>query len=108
MRCLSIQIQPPFVASFDRAEFLQRVGALSRSPEIDKFTEQGKTYLSFNFFTEMPALLWRDLQQHLYLDATYGPSLSACSIVVCEGKEESDDYLVLHHFDPLEVCTSVT
>src|SRR5688572_28090899 len=102
MRCLSIQIQPEFLATFDQAEFLSRVRALGRSPEVDKFTEQGKNYLSFNFFTEMPALLWRDLQQHLYLHPDYGSTISACSIAVCEGEQETDDVLLLHHPDPME------
>lgn len=102
MRCLSIQIPPEFVAEFDQTEFLARVRVLGRSPEIDRFKEQGKNHLSFNFFTEMPALLWRDLQTHLYRDAHYGPVISATSIAVCEGVEEADDYLVLHHPDPAE------
>lgn len=102
MRCLSIQIPPEFVAGFDQAEFLSRVRALGRSPEIDRFTEHGRNYLSFNFFTEMPALLWRDLHLHLYLDPEYGELISATSIAVCEGAQEEDDYLVLHHFDPAE------
>lgn len=102
MRCLSIQIPPEFVAEFDQTEFLARVRVLGRSPEIDRFREQGKDHLSFNFFTEMPALLWRDLQTSLYRDAIYGPAISAVSIAVCEGAEENDDYLVLHHFDPAE------
>lgn len=107
MRCLSIQIQPAFVTTFDQAQFLRRVRALSRSPEIDKFTEQGQTHLHFNFFTEMPVLLWRDLQQFLYLDADYGPQLKACSIAVCEGEQESDEFLLLHHFEPSEKCDSL-
>lgn len=102
MRCLTIQIQPEFVTSFDQADFLMRVRAIGRSPEIDKFTEQGQKYLSFNFFTEMPALLWRDLQKQLYLAPGYGEQLAAVSIAVCEDADESDTYLVLHHFDPTE------
>lgn len=102
MRCLSIQIPPEFMADFDQTEFLSRVRALGRSPEIDRFKEQGKSHLSFNFFTEMPALLWRDLHTHLYLDAHYGAVISATSIAVCEGVEETDEYLVLHHPDPSE------
>lgn len=102
MRCLTIQIQPEFVATFDQADFLARVRAIGRSPEIDQFTEEGQKYLSFNFFTEMPALLWRDLQKQLYLAPGYGEQLAIMSIAVCEGAQESDDYLMLHHFDPTE------
>lgn len=103
MRCLSIQIPPEFVADFDQREFLARVRGAGRSPEIDAFTEQGKNYLSFNFFTERPVALWRDLQQHLYLDPHYGAIIAPVSIAVCDGEDEHDDYLVLHHFDPAEV-----
>lgn len=102
MRCLTIQIQPEFVADFDKADFLARVRLIGRSPEVDKFTEQGLSYLSFNFFTEMPVLLWRDLYQNLYMAGDYGTRLAAISIAVCDGEKETDDYLILHHPDPTE------
>ena len=51
MRCLSIQIKPDAVPDFNKAEFLQRVRAMGRSPEIDDFEEKGVRHLHFNFFT---------------------------------------------------------
>jgi len=108
MRCLTIQIPPQFVATFDRTEFLLRVRELGRSPEIDAFSEEGNHYLSFNFFTEMPARLWDDLQQNLYRHPEYGAIISQSSIAVCDGEQEADDYLLLHHFDPAEACVSLS
>lgn len=101
MRCISIQIKPEAVAGFDKDEFLKRVRALGRSPEIDDFEEQNCRYLNFNFFTEMPELLWQEIQEKLYRDHLYGPYLTSVSLVACEGESRAED-LLLHHFDPTE------
>lgn len=97
MQCISIQISPKHAQTFDRADFLARVRPI-RSPEVDAIEEKGKLFLSFNFFTEFPAQLWKDLQQVLYLDLTYGPIIGPVSIAICEGETEND-CLLLHHFN---------
>lgn len=107
MKCLSIQILPEFIADFDRADFLHRVRRLGRAPEVDHFSDGGKAHLSFHFFTEMPAALWRDLHHHLYLDDSYGPKLNPISVVTCENPDDESDFLVLHHPDPTEKIDSL-
>lgn len=109
MHCISIQIAPEFLADFDRDDFLLRVRALGRSPEIDAFSEKGKAYLQFNFFTELPKLLWQDLEAALYKNITYGKIISRVSIVVCQNEDENaaEDFLVLHHFDSNEKIDSL-
>ncbi|RYY76073.1 MAG: hypothetical protein EOO52_00670 [Gammaproteobacteria bacterium] len=102
MQSISIQIQPEFLAEFDRAAFLTQVRSVGRSPEIDEFTEKGKTYLSFNFFTEFPKKLWQDLQQALYQHAEYSKIISPISTAVCEDESHPEGYLILHHFDKTE------
>ncbi len=72
MQSISIQIQPEFLARFDRAAFLAQVRAVGRAPEIDEFTEKGKTYLNYTFFTEFPKALWQDLQQALLSEIDVG------------------------------------
>jgi len=100
MQCISIQIQPKHSRDFDREEFLQRVRAI-RSPEVDAIEEKGKLYLSFNFFTELPAQLWQELNSCLYQDPAYAAIIAPISVVICEGESE-DECLLLHHFDTSE------
>ena len=102
MQCISIQIQPESVSTFDRQDFLEQVRSVGRSPEIDEFSEQGKTYLAFNFFTEFPKKLWADLQKALYQDPNYSALISPISIAICEDEANPDGFILLHHFDPEE------
>lgn len=105
MYCISIQIQPKFAREFDREEFLRRVRPV-RSPEVDAIEEKGKLFLSFNFFTEFPANLWKDLQQVLFADEEYVPQLAPFCTVVCENEDDEEECLLLHHFDPSEPLDS--
>lgn len=98
MKCLSIQIQDFAIPDFDQQDFLNRVRELGRAPEVDAFEEKGKQYLNFNFFTEMPSALLRELQSNIYADKEYGEYIRSISIVACES-ENSEDDLLLHHFD---------
>lgn len=100
MYCISIQIQPKYARDFNRQDFLGRVRHI-RSPEVDAIEEKGKLYLSFNFFTEFPAQLWQQLNKALYQDLAYTSILGPVSIAICED-EESEECLLLHHFDPSE------
>jgi len=102
MQCISIQIQPEFLNTFDRKAFLAHVRAQGRSPEIDEFEEKGKTYLNYNFFTEFPKKLWQDLQTALYQHPDYAAVIAPVSIAVCEDETHPQGYLLLHHFDPSE------
>ena len=102
MQCISIQIQPEFLAQFDRARFLQQVRSVGRSPEIDEFQEKNKPYLNFNFFTEFPKKLWQDLQSALYEHADYAQIIRPISIAVCEDETHPQGYVLLHHFDSSE------
>jgi len=106
MHFISIQIQPEFLPTFDRQEFLSRVRGVGRSPEIDEFEQKGERYLQFTFFTERPKQLWQDLQTALYNNSEYSKIISPISIAVCESESEdkhaADSFLVLHHFDKNE------
>lgn len=107
MQSISIQIQPEFLAAFDRAAFLTQVRAVGRAPEIDEFSEKGKTYLTYTFFTEFPKKLWQDLQSSLYQHAEYSSIISPISIAAYEDETLPQGYLVLHHFDKTEKIDSL-
>lgn len=102
MQSISIQIQPEFLATFDRNAFLFQVRAVGRAPEIDEFSEKGKTYLTYTFFTEFPKKLWQDLQSALYSHADYSKIIAPISIAAYEDESLPQGYLILHHFDPAE------
>lgn len=102
MQSISIQIQPEYIANFDRTAFLTQVRAVGRAPEIDEFSEKGKTYLTYTFFTEFPKKLWQDLQSALYLHDQYSNIISSISIAAYEDETLPQGYLILHHFDPNE------
>jgi len=102
MQSISIQIQPEYLATFDRHAFLSQVRTVNRSPEIDEFMEKGKTYLNYNFFTELPKVLWADLQTALYQHPDYASVIAPISIAVCEDESHPQGYFLLHHFDPAE------
>jgi len=107
MQSISIQIQPEFFAEFDRTTFLTQVRSVGRSPEIDELVEKGKTYLTFNFFTEFPKKLWHDLQNALYQNADYEKIISPISIAVCEDESHPEGFILLHHFDETEKVSSL-
>lgn len=102
MQSISIQIQPEFLADFDRTTFLTQVRAVSRAPEIDEFSEKDKTYLTYTFFTEFPKKLWQDLQAALYSHTEYSKIISPISIAAYEDETLPQGYLILHHFDKTE------
>lgn len=102
MQSISIQIQPTFLAEFDRTAFLAQVRSVGRAPEIDEFSEKGKTYLTYTFFTEFPKKLWQDLQSVLYMHAEYSKIISPISIAAYEDETLAQGYLLLHHFDKAE------
>lgn len=97
MFCISFHIAPEHSRSFDQNLFLQKVKSI-RSPEVDAFEEKKQFHLSFHFFTEYPSDLWSKLQAALFSELEYSQTLSAVSIVTCEGENE-EDYWLLHHFD---------
>ena len=107
MQSISIQIQPKFAANFDRVAFLVQVRAVGRAPEIDEFSEKGKTFLTYTFFTEFPKKLWQDLQSALYLHAEYPQIISPISIAAYEDETLPQGYLILHHFDSTEKVDSL-
>jgi len=107
MQSISIQIQPEFLATFDRAAFLTQVRAVGRAPEIDEFKEKSKTYLTYTFFTELPKILWQDLQNALYQHSEYSAIISPISIAAYEDETLKEGFILLHHFDSTEKVGSL-
>ena len=102
MQCISIQIDPSHSQGFDREKFLAQTRQVDRAPEIDSYEEKGKTYLFFNFFTEFPHQLWKDLRAALYDHSDYSAVISPVSMAVYDDEDTPNEYLLLHHFNPNE------
>lgn len=102
MQCISIQIDPAHVKSFDTTRFLAQTRLVERAPEIDSYEEKGKTYLFFNFFTEFPHQLWKDLRQALYDHPDYKSVIGPVSMAVFDDEDQPNEYLLLHHYNPNE------
>lgn len=103
MKCLTIQVQLDRIADFDEAGFLNQVRSHGCYPEIDRSEintpDFDQPYINFNFFTDELKVLWPKLHNALYLDPAFGPQLTDCTIVACEGDNGWDNYLTLHHYD---------
>lgn len=55
------------------------------------------------FDTDFREAFWAVLMPALRDGHSVGSTISRACIVVCEGAQGWDDYLLLHHFDPAEV-----
>jgi L-threonylcarbamoyladenylate synthase len=104
---ISIQIKSDRFSDFE-LELIQAIGeeiALNKELishfEIQKGDDNEK-YMNLLFETDALKKLWRQIQTKFFQDLTIGLILGKSSIVVCEGKNGWDDYLLLYHFNKLE------
>lgn len=100
MYCLSIQVLPEKVSTFDHKKFLQQLAGVSRTPEVDRFQERGQEFLHYNFFTEKPVAVWQELQAALLNPAA--DHWAKALLIACEPLDAPDDARLLHHPDPRE------
>jgi hypothetical protein len=106
MRCLSIQFKPECDPRFGVDDLLAHFKALGRFPELD-YPDKKRKWVALNFFTDEASGLWREIRENLFTDKELGDWLAGNAIIICETAPESDDYLVLSHFDPDEPVDSL-
>ena len=97
MKVLNVQLQPDRSPTLDVSATVARLGALTSASRISE-SEDGGRYVNITFEAADPTELWAAVQEHLRADA----GLAGAAIVVCQGERGWDDYLLLHHFDPIE------
>lgn len=104
MTDLCIQIQPGRVEPFDLKAVCECAETLAAEwPLITRFVAvSGDGYCNLMFETADPAALWAALSKALYDDPPYGLLLRRCTMVVCQGANGWDDYLLLQHFDEMQ------
>jgi hypothetical protein len=69
--------------------------------------EEKGLFINLTFETTELQKMWFLLQDLLFRDEKIGAALTQSSIVVCEGKDGWNDYLVLHHFNPSEKLDNI-
>src|SRR4051794_27387463 len=100
MRTIHIQVQPARVKRLNVAPVdmsLRRLAArraLVRRVRFEEGNDRGR-YMNFNYTTAKPARLWRALRAGPFRSAL----LRSAAMVLCEGENGWDDYLLLHHWD---------
>jgi len=108
MKKLSIQLQPMFFAAnlcdlaVKKLKTLENNKKLVTSAKYDYGEEDGVRYINITFTSSDIMQLWKTIQKQFLTETSAGIMFKSGSIIVCEGDFGWDDYLLLHHFDPLE------
>lgn len=97
---IHIQIQPERAKRLNIVAVgaaLQRFAKNKRLVSRFRFEECNDSghYLNFDYLTKQPARLWQEIR----LGPFRSHLLRSASMVVCEGANGWDDYLLLHHWD---------
>ena len=74
--------------------------------EVREGSDEGH-YTNVSYATDDLPRLWSLIKQEVLQAPTIGPVLRKATIVVCQGEEGWDDYLLLHHFDENEPLDSI-
>jgi hypothetical protein len=104
VRTLRIQIHPDRLVRISTKEAVERVVAVgsscmavTRHRVVSELSEPGA--VNVDFLTHSITSLWAILSNAL-ADEHSLQSLSAASMILCEGANGWNDYLLLHHYDP--------
>jgi hypothetical protein len=94
MRALKVQIQP------DRSPALNLAAAIARLVNLDPSTRTSEgfddgRYINIYFEPDDTLVLWHAIRRQLDTDSR----LAQATMVVCQGENGWDDYLLLHHYD---------
>ena len=104
MKNLSVQFQPDLQPSIDfdvKASELERLARklpFVDQVSVDSGSNDGR-YINVDIQTSDVTVLWPWVQDYLGLKSEKRPLISEAVIVVCEGEDDWNDYLLLHHFD---------
>ncbi len=103
MRTISIQVQPDKVANLDIDILNQLFDKIKKSSLVERaYRDEGDDqgiYINLNFDSENTNLLWVEIYNAFY-KSELGEDLGKCTMVMCSGNNDWDDYLLLYHFDP--------
>ncbi len=97
MKYLSIQLQPERENNLDKDFVILELQNNGYTVEVEEGEDNGK-YINLNIKTGTLKNTWDNIKDIIFKN----PSIKNSSIVVCEGNQGWDDYLLLHHFDKNE------
>ncbi|MHC4750142.1 MAG: hypothetical protein ACYTFW_09740 [Planctomycetota bacterium] len=112
MKCLSVQIQLERSSKLEEDRIIHSFkemcdkSSLIKHIDIEKGYDEG-SYININYTTDNLKALWGQIRSHFYEQEDFGLVLAKASIVVCEGDNGWDDYLLLHHFDEREEIDTI-
>lgn len=100
--CCQIQIDRLRTITEDRiTEICRNLSAQIVNLKYESGDDDGR-YVNILVDTEDAGAVWRALQVSFLADKIMGQEISGAAIVTMSGRNGWDDYLMLHHFDPLE------
>ena len=97
MKQLHVQIQSTRSPDLDASDAINQVTCIATDVRVTEGDDDGP-YVNLDFRTEDILFLWKSVRKVLH--STTG--LARAAIVICEGENGWDDYLLLHHFNPHE------
>ena len=105
-KVLHVQIQLAREPSLDEARLMDLLLGLGRR-ECARRVSQSKgeddgRWIGFSYNTGNLGQVWSAVRETVLGDAVVGALVARAAIVVCQGDAGWDDYLLLHHFDPLQ------
>ena len=103
---LHIQVQLQREPRLDETLVMALLLAIGTEAGINRvgFTdgEDKGRWIGFNYWTDTLGQAWPLIREKGLGDPSIGALLAKATIVVCEGDDGWNDYLLLHHFDPDE------
>ena len=94
MKLLKVQLQPNRSPTLDIDLMTTNLAQLSPHARVSGGEDDGP-YINIMLETADLSKLWLGVQSQLQTSS----SLANAAIVVCQGDQGWDDYLLLHHFD---------
>lgn len=97
MKSINIQLQPDRVEAANKEEALSILKSIGFSPEVSE-GDDGGLYVNFDILADDLEKAWLTIKSSFISI----PCFSESTIIVCEGSDGWDNYLLLHHFDNTE------
>src|SRR4051794_5115256 len=94
MTAVHLHIQPERSPTLDARAIVASLSSLDASARLTEGEDDGR-YINIDFSPADAMALWREIRGQLAAE----PELARAAIVVCEGRNGWDDYLLLHHYD---------
>jgi len=104
MKTLAVHIQPERIPEAQIAiaiEALKKIVAATPAAQSSLIEiNRGPDYANVYLATAEPAALWQAIEHEFQLKTPKANPAAEGIVVLCEGEDGWNDYLMLYHFDP--------